>query len=144
MPLTMLKRVYRDEEIFELMRPYVKEWFKKNFDKFTLPQLYALPEIHKGKNILIDAPTGSGKTLAAFLSIINQLFLLSEEERLEDRVYCVCISPLRTLVNDINKNLLIPLKEIKRITEEDFGVKVQEIRIGVRTGILPPKRGKSS
>lgn len=134
MPLTILKQVHKDEEIFELMRPYVREWFKKNFNSFTLPQSCALPEIQKGKNVLIAAPTGSGKTLAAFLSIINQLFLLSEEGRLEDSVYCVYISPLRALVNDINKNLLIPLKGIKEIAEEDFGIKVQEIRIGVRTG----------
>ncbi|MEM3383091.1 MAG: ATP-dependent helicase [Nitrososphaerales archaeon] len=134
MPHIILKQAYKDDEIFELMRPYVREWFKKNFNSFTLPQSYALPEIRKGKNILIAAPTGSGKTLAAFLSIINELFLLSEEGKLEDSVYCVYISPLRALVNDINKNLLIPLKEIKKVAEEDFGIKVQEIRIGVRTG----------
>ncbi|MEM3518438.1 MAG: DEAD/DEAH box helicase [Nitrososphaerales archaeon] len=75
MPHIILKQAYKDDEIFELMRPYVREWFKKNFNSFTLPQSYALPEIRKGKNILIAAPTGSGKTLAAFLSIINELFM---------------------------------------------------------------------
>ncbi len=134
MPLATLKQAHKVEEIYGSMRPYVREWFKRNFDSFTLPQIYALPEIQKEKNVLIAAPTGSGKTLAAFLSIINQLFLLSEEGRLEDSVYCVYISPLRALVNDINKNLLIPLREIKETAEEDFGIKVQEIRIGVRTG----------
>jgi len=99
--------------------------------------------IKKGKNVLITAPTGSGKTLAAFSSIIDELFSLSEEKKLEDKVYCIYISPLRALDNDIHRNLLAPLTEIPKIAKEKFDVDLSEIRVGVRTGdTLPSERQK--
>lgn len=94
-----------------------------------MPQLFGVMEIHSRKNILISAPTGSGKTLTAFLSIINELVDSAEKQILEDKVYCVYVSPLKALNYDIAVNLLNPLKEIEEVAGKKLG-----IRVGVRTG----------
>lgn len=52
---------YSKEEIYEILHPWVREWFDKNFDDFTPAQKRAIPEIHKKNNVLISSPTGSGK-----------------------------------------------------------------------------------
>jgi ATP-dependent Lhr-like helicase len=134
------KKLPKDEKVLSLLRPYVREWFKRNFKELTLPQKFSIPLIKKGKNVLITSPTGSGKTLACFCSILDELFSLGEKGKLEDKVYCIYISPLRALDNDIYKNLLVPLKEIREIAKE-MGKKLPEIRISVRTGdTLPSER----
>jgi ATP-dependent Lhr-like helicase len=138
-----IKERRSDGEVLSLLRPYVREWFKRNFKKLTLPQKFSIPLIKRGKNVLVTAPTGIGKTLSAFLAILDKLFGLAERKRLKDLVYCIYISPLRALDNDIRRNLLIPLTEIPQIAKEKFGVELQEVRIGVRTGdTLPSERQK--
>src|SRR3989338_2343076 len=89
------------DEIIGLLHPFVREWFFKKFKDFSLPQLYAVMEVHARQNILVSAPTGAGKTLTGFLAILNELIDSSERGILEDRVYCVYISPLRSLSQDI-------------------------------------------
>lgn len=108
------ERKYSDAEIHNILHPWVSKWFKKTFKTFTQSQRLAVPEIHKGKNVLVSSPTGSGKTLTAFLSVISELCRLSERGKLKDKVYCIYISPLRALDNDIEKNLEKPLEEIKK------------------------------
>ncbi len=122
-----------DEKILNLFRPYVKKWFKLKFKNLTLPQKLAIPLIKEGKNVLVTAPTGSGKTLAAFAAILDELFYLSENNKLEDYVYCIYVSPLRALDNDIYRNLQIPLKEISEIAKKLKYELKNEIRISVRT-----------
>ena len=119
----------KDEEIYSILNPIVRKWFKKKFGKFAPPQKLAILPIHRRENILISAPTGSGKTLTAFLSIINELVTLAQENKLEDKVYCVYVSPLKALNNDIEKNLKEPLREIEELYGKSLG-----IRIMVRTG----------
>jgi len=121
--------IYDDEQIYEILHPVVREWFKSKYKNFSIPQRYAVIEIHNRNNVLISSPTGSGKTLAAFLAILNELIKLSEKNELEDKVYCVYVSPLKALDNDIEKNLNEPLREIEEISKKKFG-----IRIAVRTG----------
>ncbi|MEM1804856.1 MAG: DEAD/DEAH box helicase, partial [Nanopusillaceae archaeon] len=129
------KDIKNDKEILNLLTPYFKKWFEKKFKgKLTLPQKYSIPLIKKGKNVLITSPTGSGKTLASFASILDYLFRLAEKNELEDKVYCIYVSPLRALDNDIKRNLEIPLKEVREIAEKEFGINLQEIRISIRTG----------
>lgn len=123
------EKLYQDKEIYKLIHPWVKKWFKSKFETFTQSQKQALLDIHHGSNLLVSSPTGSGKTLTAFLSIISQLTTLSEMERLEDKVYCIYISPLKALDNDIEKNLEEPLKGIEEIAGHKLG-----IRKAVRTG----------
>ncbi|MEM5867105.1 MAG: ATP-dependent helicase [Candidatus Aenigmatarchaeota archaeon] len=128
-----IKKPKQDEKVLALLRPYVREWFKRNFKEMIIHQKFAVELIHKGKNTLITAPTGSGKTLSSFLAILDHLFRLAEEGKLEDMVYCIYISPLKALDNDVHRNLLVPLKEIRGIAKQQ-GIELPEVRIGVRTG----------
>ena len=64
---------YSKKEIYKNLHPYVKQWFENSFDDFTPAQKQAIPEIHKGNNILVSSPTGSGKTLTAFLRVWEDL-----------------------------------------------------------------------
>lgn len=120
---------YSKKEIYKNLHPYVKQWFENSFDDFTPAQKQAIPEIHKGNNILVSSPTGSGKTLTAFLSVINELTALADKGELEDKVYCIYISPLKALDNGIERNLDQPLREIEKIAKKPLG-----IRKAVRTG----------
>ncbi len=120
---------YSDEAILKKMNPLVGSWFTEKFKSFSPPQSHAILNIHNKESTLISAPTGSGKTLSAFLSILSELITLSEKGKLEDRVYCVYISPLKALNNDIEKNLKEPLEELEKLAGKDLGV-----RVAVRTG----------
>jgi ATP-dependent helicase Lhr and Lhr-like helicase len=95
--------------------------------------LYGVMEIHSRNNILISAPTGATKTLTGFLSILNELIDNSEKGILEDKIYCVYISPLKALNEDIKVNLINPLKEMEEISGKELN-----IRVGVRTGDTTP------
>jgi len=132
MPIKFAKKQYSDEEIYSILEKPIREWFKNKYKTFSPPQRYAIVEIHKKRNVLISSPTGSGKTLAAFLAIINELVKLGLENRLEDKIYAVYISPLRSLNNDIKRNLEEPLKEIRE-TAEKLGLTLPDIRVMIRT-----------
>ena len=116
-----------DADVLELLEPSVQEWWVREFGDyvdinggyFTPPQKEAVPLIHEGENVLIASPTGSGKTLASFSSIINELFVKSKQEELENSVYCLYISPLKSLANDIHRNLEVPLEGIDEISQEN-------------------------
>ena len=127
----------KKEQIVKTLHPLVKEWFFNKFPDFSITQRYGVPAIWERKNILISAPTGGTKTLTAFLSILNYLVGIAEKNNLEDRVYCVYTSPLKALSNDIRKNLEEPLQEIYELAEKKK-IKLQEIRIGLRTGDTTP------
>jgi ATP-dependent helicase Lhr and Lhr-like helicase len=120
-------------EIVKTLHPYVKEWFFSKFQEFSLPQRYGVLNIHNKKDILISAPTGGTKTLTAFLAILNKLVILADKNQLENKTYAVYISPLKALSNDIAKNLIEPLEEIKSIASL-HGKKLQDIRVNLRTG----------
>src|SRR3989339_720321 len=121
-----------NEEIDNILNPIVKKWFYSSFENYSLPQLFGVMEIHSRNNVLVSAPTGATKTLTGFLSVLNELIDSSEKNILEDRVYCVYLSPLKALSEDIKVNLAEPLKEM----EEIAGNKLN-IRVAVRTGDTP-------
>ncbi|HIH05200.1 TPA: ATP-dependent helicase [Candidatus Woesearchaeota archaeon] len=128
----MIERVSKPfgaKEIEHILHPLVKRWFFSRFREFSLPQLYGVMHIHSRSNILISAPTGATKTLTAFLSILNELIDNAEKGILENKVYCIYISPLKALNEDIRVNLVEPLKEMEKIAGKKLG-----IRVGVRTG----------
>jgi ATP-dependent helicase Lhr and Lhr-like helicase len=121
------------KDVKGILNPLVSEWFFSKFADFSLTQLYGVSRIHERKNILISAPTGGTKTLTAFLSILNYLVSLALKDELEDKVYAVYVSPLKALSNDIFKNLIEPLEEIREIAKKG-GKAMQDIRVGLRTG----------
>ena len=132
MVLEYAKRRYTMDEVLNVLEPELRQWFSK-FKKLTPPQEYSIIPIMGGKSTLIASPTGSGKTFAVFLSIINELLKMSKIGQLEDKVYCVYVSPLKALDYDIEKNLKQPLDEI--FEREELKVKgFTKIRVGVRTG----------
>ncbi len=131
--ITRVKRRWKKDDVLSLFDEIIAEWFNSKYEKLTEPQGYAVPLIHEGKNVLVSSPTGSGKTLTAFISIINELFLLAKNGKLEDKIYCVYISPLKALANDIHRNLEVPLSEIKEIAKKK-GIKIPKIRVAVRSG----------
>ena len=137
--IEQLQQPFSDQESLSVLNAYARTWFLDSFRELTPPQKYAFRLISDRKNILITAPTGSGKTMSGFLSIISKLFDLSMEGKLEDRIYCVYISPLRALNNDIYKNLTVPLEQIYQQIVKAKGVDVikdniRKVTIAVRTG----------
>ncbi len=126
-------KTYTKDEVMGLMEPLVSTWFNGRFDSLTEPQARAIPVIHARKDVLVSSPTGSGKTLTAFMSIINELTRYASEGRLEERVYCIYISPLKALANDVNRNLNTPLAEMREVAKAN-GMNVPDIRVAVRSG----------
>src|SRR3972149_6232507 len=132
----MLRRVTKastKEEVLGLLEPLLRDWFGSKFRGLTEPQAYAVPLIHARRNVLVSSPTGSGKTLTAFLSIINELYSKQLRGELEAKIYCVYVSPLKALANDINRNLETPLREMTELAEKQ-GKPAPMIRVGVRSG----------
>lgn len=121
------------KELESIMHPLIKEWFFSKFEDFSITQKYGVMNIWERKNTLISAPTGGTKTLTAFLSILNYIVGLAEKNELENKIYAVYTSPLKALTNDIAKNLIEPLQEISDLADSK-GIKLQKIRVGLRTG----------
>ncbi len=132
MGITHMTEPWSDAETFATLEPLVRDWFLAKFAELSPPQRYSIKNIHDGVNTLISSPTGSGKTISAFLSILNKLLLLQERGELEQKVYCVYLSPLKALANDITKNLKEPLKELKELARERK--RKLDITVGTRTG----------
>jgi ATP-dependent Lhr-like helicase len=130
-----------DADVLGLLEPVVQEWWVEQFGEFvdqnggffTPPQKEAIPLIYQGENVLVASPTGSGKTLSAYCSIINELFRRDQtEEGLDNSVYCLYVSPLKSLANDIHRNLEVPLSGItEKLAERGEDV---EIRHAIRHG----------
>lgn len=124
-----MEKPFAASEVEHILNPTVKKWFYQRYPSFSIPQLHAVIPIHNRENILVSAPTGATKTLTGFLAVLNELVDAAEKGALKDKVYCIYISPLKALNNDIQKNLVEPLQEIEKIAGKPLG-----IRVGVRTG----------
>jgi ATP-dependent Lhr-like helicase len=130
-----------DEDVLDGLTAPVREWWVDQFGAyvpqnggfFTPPQRDAIPRIEAGTNCLVCAPTGSGKTLASFTAIIDDLFRRERSgDGLENSVYCLYVSPLKSLANDIQRNLADPLAGISaRLAER--GVET-DVRHAIRHG----------
>ena len=131
-PIYRMTEPYTTDIILSNLHPFVREWFTSTFADFSPPQKFSVMNILYRTNTLISSPTGSGKTLSAFFTIINELVTLADAGTLENRVYCIYISPLKALGNDIERNLNAPLKAITEIAKRHG--KELDIRVGVRTG----------
>lgn len=116
-----------------LFHPLVSRWFKKKYGMPTDIQAKAWPVIAKGEHALITAPTGSGKTLTAFLWALNRLITCHERS---GAIRVLYVSPLKALNNDIQRNLLAPLEELKQVFD-DKGQDFPTIRALTRSGDTP-------
>ncbi|MEM3202520.1 MAG: ATP-dependent helicase [Candidatus Micrarchaeaceae archaeon] len=137
--ITKVDKPFSDEESLNSLNIYARKWFQSNFKELTPPQKFAFKIIKDKQNVLITAPTGSGKTMSGFLSIISRLFDYSLQGKLDNKIYCIYVSPLRSLNNDIYRNLMKPLTEIYEMIRKDRGIdiikdSIKEVTIGVRTG----------
>ncbi|MFW5716124.1 MAG: DEAD/DEAH box helicase [Spirochaetota bacterium] len=113
--------------------PIIARWFAERYGAATPIQAAAWPRIVHGEHVLITAPTGSGKTLTAFLSAINSL---ATEAVPLGETSVLYVSPLKALNNDIERNLLEPLAELRAAAQgrqESF----PEIRVATRSGDTP-------
>src|SRR4051812_29934813 len=121
--------------------PLVREWFTDTLGEPSAPQRAGWPAIASGSDTLILAPTGTGKTLAAFLWELNALITEGLEAPLANAVHLLYVSPLKALNNDVQRNLELPLAQLKdryaltaAATGADRAPKFPEIRVAVRTG----------
>jgi ATP-dependent Lhr-like helicase len=133
---------FEESYIFNLLLDSIVQWFKNKFSTLTPPQKMVIPYIKHGYNVLVSSPTGTGKTLAVFLPILDDLFRLGLESKLENNIYVVYVSPLRALNNDMYKNLILPLNEIRSKILEFYGIDI-DIRTAVRTSdTLPNEKSR--
>ncbi|HEX6942130.1 MAG TPA: DEAD/DEAH box helicase, partial [Gemmatimonadaceae bacterium] len=113
--------------------PLVRAWFTETLGEPSAPQRGGWPAIASGDDTLILAPTGTGKTLSAFLYELNALITEGQATPLANAIHLLYVSPLKALSNDIQRNLELPLTQLR----ERFvaaGEWFPEIRVAVRTG----------
>ncbi len=129
------KEPFTAQQSMESLNPFVRNWFAAKYKEPTPPQRYSFKLIREKKNLLITAPTGSGKTFSAFMAVLSDLMNLAIENKLEEKIYCIYISPLKALNNDVYRNLNVPLEEIYK----DISIPLTKITAGIRTGDTPTK-----
>ena len=123
-----------------IFHPLIQEWFADRFAEPTQAQVEGWSAIASGGHTLVAAPTGSGKTLAAFMLALDSLVRQSLDpvDGLSDGIQVVYVSPLKALANDIQVNLLDPLRQINDLAAAK-GMELPEIRVAVRTGDTPQR-----
>jgi len=112
-------------DALDSFHPQIRNWFTQRFKQPTDVQQAAWPVIASGAHSLITAPTGSGKTLTAFLWSLNRF---ANEDWQPGATRLLYVSPLKALNNDIQRNLLEPLKELSA-----QGI-MSDIKAGTRSG----------
>jgi ATP-dependent Lhr-like helicase len=122
-----------DYPVLNLFHPLIRKWFVEKVGIPTDIQVQAWPRVAKGEHVLITAPTGSGKTLTAFLWALQKLIT---GDWPGGRVRVLYVSPLKALNNDVHRNLLKPLQELRAYFEE-AGEMLPPIRVLTRSGDTP-------
>lgn len=122
-----------DHPVLDLFHPLFRKWFAEKVGAPTDIQVQAWPHVAKGDHVLITAPTGSGKTLTAFLWALQKLIT---GDWPGGRVRVLYVSPLKALNNDVQRNLLKPLQELRAYFEEE-GEMFPPIRVLTRSGDTP-------
>ena len=118
------------QKSLSLFHPVIQKWFTAEIGKPTNIQQKSWPIIANGDNILLTAPTGCGKTLSAFLwalnCLINSTWTLG-------RTSVLYISPLIALNNDIQRNLITPLNQLRDYFQKQ-GDPMPDINVLTRSG----------
>ena len=112
-----------------------RAWFAERLGDPTPAQALAWEAISSSKHALVVAPTGSGKTLAAFLWAVDRLLASPGPADPRHRCRVLYVSPLKALAADVERNLEVPLREIRAMPG---GESLAELRTGVRTGDSTP------
>jgi len=128
-----MKSMDHQDGMLDHFHPFIRKWFAGRLGMPTEIQRRAWPLIAAGRHALITAPTGSGKTLTAFLWALNQL-ITGAWGRGQTRV--LYVSPLKALNNDIRRNLITPLEELKDFFKT-AGEPFPEICVLTRSGDTP-------
>jgi len=140
----MPSEIARDRDPLSLFHPLVRRWFEERVGVPTDVQARAWPEIAAGRHVLVSAPTGSGKTLTAFLWAINQLVTGAlERGSAAGAIRVLYVSPLKALNNDIRRNLLRPLAELKEAFERAGQEFFRHQRLRAHGLLRPPSGGIS-
>ncbi|SFG93538.1 ATP dependent helicase, Lhr family [Desulfotomaculum arcticum] len=119
--------------VLDLFHPLIRQWFAEKVGLPTDIQVQAWPRVAQGEHVLITAPTGSGKTLTAFLWALQKLIT---GDWPGGRVRVLYVSPLKALNNDVQRNLLKPLHELRAYFAE-AGALFPSIRVLTRSGDTP-------
>ena len=122
-----------DPPALACFHPLIRRWFAERYGAPTDIQAASWPPISRGEHVLVTAPTGSGKTLTGFLWALNQLVTGAIMPGAARVLY---VSPLKALNNDIQRNLLTPLAELKAVFE-NAGEAFTNIRVLTRSGDTP-------
>ncbi len=114
--------------------PVIERWFSNRVGAPTQIQHVAWPRIAAGEHVLVSAPTGSGKTLTAFLWALDRLLT---GRWTGGALRVLYVSPLKALNNDIQRNLISPLDEL-RDAFEAAGRDAAPVAVRTRSGDTPP------
>jgi len=87
---------------FERLHPGIQRWiWQQGWPSLRDIQAQAIPRVlERQSDVVISAPTAGGKTEAAFLPIMSDLTQFQGPG-----LRCLCISPLRALINDQTRRL---------------------------------------
>ena len=88
----------------QLFAPDTALWFHETLGIPTPVQETSWPAIAAGSHVLVSAPTGTGKTLSAFLVFLDRMKQLAAEGSLQQELYLIYVSPLKSLAADIREN----------------------------------------
>ncbi len=116
----------------DAFHPLTARWFTGRFGQPTPVQREVWDHVAGGQHVLATAPTGSGKTLAAFLFALDRLGRSQQEGWGPGAVRVLYVSPLRALNNDIRRNLMEPLNELRE-TFAASGQSFSDIDVRVRS-----------
>ena len=122
------------DDALRLFSKQTAVWFSETFGEPTAVQKEAWPAIAAGGPVLVSAPTGTGKTLSAFLVFLDRLRGMAERDELEEQLYLIYVSPLKSLAADIRENLERPLKGISSQKKDSSPAGARAISAGIRTG----------